>query len=190
MYSDSRRDFLRHSGILLICSAAITRLFANVAVDSEEMNEKVIGTFKLAPELQLLALMALEKEHGAIIRELADEHSKKRWTGFWKKLGEEVKTNDIDTLIDLLWHGYCKKDGFKYTVQQKGEVTQMHCTYCPLVEIYKKHNALDWGYHLMCKTDHYITEGFNGNILFKRTKTLMQGDDCCDHSYRIKPRKS
>jgi len=29
-------------------------------------------------------------------------------------------------------------------------------------------------------------EGLNPAIEFTRTKTLMQGDDCCDHAYALR----
>ncbi len=31
----------------------------------------------------------------------------------------------------------------------------------------------------------FTAEGFNLGIKFRRTKTLMEGDDCCDHRYTV-----
>ena len=38
-------------------------------------------------------------------------------------------------------------------------------------------------YLYMCLSDYSIIEGYNPDIGFKRSKTIMQGDDYCDHCY-------
>ena len=62
----------------------------------------------------------------------------------------------------------------------------MNITKCPLADLAKEVNAEDWGYILYCCDDPNIVEGFNPEMDLKRTKTLMQGDDCCDHFYCMK----
>jgi hypothetical protein len=37
-----------------------------------------------------------------------------------------------------------------------------------------------------CALDFGETEAFSSDVILKRTKTLMQGDDCCDHCYTLK----
>ncbi|MFW9789019.1 MAG: L-2-amino-thiazoline-4-carboxylic acid hydrolase, partial [Candidatus Thorarchaeota archaeon] len=37
-----------------------------------------------------------------------------------------------------------------------------------------------------CNEDEHIVAGFNPSIKFSRTKTLMEGHDCCDHCYVMK----
>ena len=46
--------------------------------------------------------------------------------------------------------------------------------------------ATDWLYHHTCSADEAMVSGFNPKIGFRRTKTLMQGDDYCDHYYYMK----
>ena len=41
----------------------------------------------------------------------------------------------------------------------------------------------DWFYHFSCALDYYTTPAFSSKIHFTRTKTLLQGDDCCNHRY-------
>ena len=50
----------------------------------------------------------------------------------------------------------------------------------------KEVGATDWGFEFFCKMDPPIIEGFNPNIQFRRTKTLMEGDECCNHYYTMK----
>ena len=103
----------------------------------------------------------------------------------WQRIANESKDNDIATFVDILWNQLCRTEGIKFTINEKNGNIKIHCTYCPAVEEYKKLNALDWGYELYCKTDYYMVKGFNPKINFERTKTLMQGDQCCNHSYSI-----
>jgi hypothetical protein len=41
------------------------------------------------------------------------------------------------------------------------------------------------GTSLSCARDFALINGFNPNITLKRTKTLMEGADCCDFRYRV-----
>ncbi|TFH07921.1 MAG: hypothetical protein E4H14_07485 [Candidatus Thorarchaeota archaeon] len=43
----------------------------------------------------------------------------------------------------------------------------------------------DWGYSLYCVDDEYMVMGFNPKMEFTRSKTLMEGHDCCNHCYRL-----
>ena len=39
------------------------------------------------------------------------------------------------------------------------------------------------GYTICCKPDYAMTTAFHKNLKLSRTKTLMQGDDCCNPIY-------
>jgi len=47
----------------------------------------------------------------------------------------------------------------------------------------KRHGITEQLFYMCCENDQFIAEGFNYNIGFKMTKTLMQGDHCCDPFY-------
>ncbi len=76
--------------------------------------------------------------------------------------------------------------GFEFTYENKDNGVQFKCVKCPIYELAKEIGATDWLYHHTCSADPFIVEGFNPKIGFKRKKTLMQGDECCDHFYFIK----
>ena len=44
----------------------------------------------------------------------------------------------------------------------------------------------DLMYQHTCSVDECIATTFNPQIGFRRTKTLMQGDEYCDHFYYMK----
>ncbi len=57
-------------------------------------------------------------------------------------------------------------------------------TRCAWAEIFRALDAADIGYWI-CEGDGPAAAAFNPRIRFQRTKTLMEGADCCDHVYFI-----
>lgn len=58
-------------------------------------------------------------------------------------------------------------------------------TRCMWAEIFNELGAPDIGFW-WCEGDEPISSAFNPAIGFQRTKTLMEGDDCCDHIFYLK----
>ena len=88
--------------------------------------------------------------------------------------------------IKLLWEPL-KNEGFQYEIIGKTETgVQLKCTYCPIVDLVKYCGITKEALQMFCQNDFYITEGFNSKIVLKRTKTLMEEHDCCDHFYYMK----
>ena len=56
-------------------------------------------------------------------------------------------------------------------------------TECLWAKIFKEMNAADLGYIICCNPDFATAKAYHPNIKLKRTKTLMQGDGYCDHTY-------
>ena len=63
-------------------------------------------------------------------------------------------------------------DCFKYNV-----------TKCIWAHTFSKLGASDFGFHTMCMGDYGIGKGLSPHVTLKRSKTLMQGDDCCDFAW-------
>ena len=57
-------------------------------------------------------------------------------------------------------------------------------TRCMQAEIFAELEAPDIGFWL-CEGDAPMASTFNPAISFKRTKTLMEGHDCCDHIFYL-----
>jgi uncharacterized protein involved in tellurium resistance len=51
-------------------------------------------------------------------------------------------------------------------------------------EIMKYMDTQDIGYTLFCHPDFAMARAMNQNFDLERIKTLMQGDDFCDHKYK------
>ena len=56
-------------------------------------------------------------------------------------------------------------------------------TRCRYADFYRENGEPGIGYAMHCALDFGEAEAFSCDIVLKRTKTLMQGDGCCDHCY-------
>ncbi|MHA2362845.1 MAG: L-2-amino-thiazoline-4-carboxylic acid hydrolase [Candidatus Hodarchaeales archaeon] len=126
-----------------------------------------------------------DRDFGSEFNEIASELVGKNAQKLWAVVAEEEKRNSIDDLIDILWEGL-KDAGGEYTVERTDKGSQIYCTKCPIADSYLKIGQEKYGLLFHCVTDPYICAGFNPKINYRRTKTLMEGDDCCDHFYSMK----
>ena len=60
---------------------------------------------------------------------------------------------------------------------------EVKVTECLWARTFRSNDAADIGYALVCHPDFTICRGFNPKIRMERTKTLMQGHDCCNHRW-------
>ena len=127
-------------------------------------------------------LDALHERFGAKLIEVIEMVVAENSRLDWAEVARRETSHTIDDLIRLLWEPGREK-GCAYTVEARDDGVQIHCTYCPFAELGKKIGGTKWLYHLLCMGDPYIIEGFNPEMGFRRTKTLMEGDECCDHFY-------
>jgi hypothetical protein len=59
-------------------------------------------------------------------------------------------------------------------------------TRCKYADFYLEKGEPEIGYAIHCALDFGEAEAFSSEIILKRTKTLMQGDEYCDHCYEIR----
>jgi predicted nucleic-acid-binding Zn-ribbon protein len=101
-----------------------------------------------------------------------------------KTLAEEYSGNKIAELSKIVKEVWAKDDALEIKIIKETEKElffDVSC--CGYVEIYKKLGVKKLGCILSCIRDFYFLEGFNPKITLKRTKTLMEGGDCCDFRY-------
>ena len=97
----------------------------------------------------------------------------------------ELRDNSIEAFIVDQWEKL-PDQGYDYTIEKTDTGYLMNVTNCPLHNLAKKQGITEQMFYMCCEGDQYAPEGFNPEIGFKRTKTLMQGDDCCNHFYFYK----
>jgi len=126
---------------------------------------------------------ALVQRFGAPALETIHEARALLMQNLWKEVADGAKDNSIETLIDTLW----SEEFFDYTfTKDKDGKTKMNVSWCLFAELAKELDMQELAFEILCVDDQYICEGFNSNIEFTRTKTLMEGHDCCDHCYCYK----
>ena len=57
---------------------------------------------------------------------------------------------------------------------------------CKYADFYKGEGSPEIGYAMHCALDFGEAEAYWPGVSLTRTKTLMQGDDCCNHCYEFK----
>lgn len=140
---------------------------------------------------RIAAVRERVEQAGPIVLEMIDQRNHENIVAEWKAIAEKQADPSATTFVDILWNQMCAPDGLEFTQEVTGEKIQMHCTYCPWVEVAKAAGSTEVGYWLFCKTDPHMIEGFNQavapgkKIKFTRSKTLMQGDAYCDHCYEV-----
>jgi hypothetical protein len=68
-------------------------------------------------------------------------------------------------------------------IEDTDQVFEMKITECLTEIIFRETGAQDLGYACVCHADFGLPEGMNLNFKLVRSKTLMQGHDCCNHRY-------
>jgi len=68
-------------------------------------------------------------------------------------------------------------------IEDSDKAWEWKITECLSAKTFREANASDIGYATICHGDYGFTQGFNPKIRLTRTKTLMQGHDCCNHRY-------
>jgi hypothetical protein len=76
--------------------------------------------------------------------------------------------------------GVRSKVTIKYVEDTRSELG-LRVSECLDAEVFKELEAEDIGYLVACNPDHAYAKACNPCVKLRRTKTLMQGDDYCDH---------
>ena len=72
-------------------------------------------------------------------------------------------------------------------LRDDAEALEFNVTRCRYAEMYRRLGLADLGPLLSCNRDGAMIEGFNSQIEFRRTQTLMEGATHCDFRYCATP---
>ncbi len=148
-------------------------------------------------EIQALRQLMLEREiagRARLFRELVDRFGAEVLEIVEKNVIEEIRerlqqakldVRNLDTVMEILWNQL--GDNIDFTVEeQTPENLRLKVTRCFIAEEMRARNAADVGLAFYCAYDDGFCQGLNPAIKFTRTKTLMAGDDCCNHTYELR----
>ncbi len=68
-------------------------------------------------------------------------------------------------------------------IEESENVYEMKVLECLWWKTFKEHNATDIGYASVCYSDFSYARMFHPQLRLERTKTLMEGHDCCNHRW-------
>jgi hypothetical protein len=68
-------------------------------------------------------------------------------------------------------------------VEDTPQAVEVKVTECLWAKTFREMGAAEIGNLLICHRDYADCQGFNPKITLTRSKTLMQGDDCCNHRF-------
>jgi hypothetical protein len=68
-------------------------------------------------------------------------------------------------------------------VEDTPQAVEVKVTECLWAKTFREMGAAEIGYSLICYRDYADCQGFNPSITMIRSKTLMQGDDYCNHRF-------
>jgi hypothetical protein len=153
-------------------------------LESSDMTFQEVFDFtykKLVPILQGLAKELGEDRFWKALEKVSSECALKAG----QDRARQLPNNDLAAFIDP--GGEPSHFGKHVLTREIVEYTPHACelkvTECLWAKTFREMGAADIGYLLLCNTDHADCQGFNPRITLIRSKTLMQGDDCCNHRF-------
>jgi hypothetical protein len=109
----------------------------------------------------------------------------KKWIENTNKIKETHLNYDMKKFAEVMK----KPDTFydhvtTYEIVEESEQSfEIKITECLWAKVFREANAPSIGYLYKCYPDNFKIKYFNPKLKLVRTKTLMQGDDCCDHRF-------
>lgn len=105
---------------------------------------------------------------------------------YWKSEGEKKakKGTEVEDFIEALYGSM--NDDFEFKRNEENGISVFCVTKCPYADLAKNTELRKWVYVMACKSDYYMTPSFNKEVGFCRTKTKVQEDDSCNHTYYYK----
>ena len=143
-----------------------------------KINEAVCGSMAWL-------LKVMTEQFGEVAYQIFVKARGKEILKHMSKRAEELGDNSIEAFIKDQWNPLLAQ-GYKYTMEKTNTGFLMVVTKCPLYDLAKSQDITEQMFYMCCEGDRFAAEGFNPDIGFKRSKTLMQGDDCCNHFYFYK----
>jgi hypothetical protein len=133
----------------------------------------------------ILAIRAVQAAYGdegvqTIRRAFAES-----WAESGKEMAQELRNNSLHSLCSAL-EQMCIGSHEWIKLEDSDTRQAYRFTRCIWAEAFREFDAQDVGFWVLCQGDAALASSFNPEIGFSRTKTLMMGEDCCDHLYYLK----
>ena len=106
-----------------------------------------------------------------------------------KQLASSLPKNDLAGYVSVLKKpDYFWKHALTFEIVENTPTTFAgKVTECIWAKTFRNFKAPDIGYAMICHPDFAMASAYNPKMKLIRTKTLMQGHDCCNHRYVMEP---
>jgi hypothetical protein len=131
----------------------------------------------------------MEQEMGrekalAILRRAGERHGRKVGEGHVARFGKVDSFQDFKALwrkviSTSLWKGTQDSE----IIEEGVDRLSMRVTRCLWAETFKELGDVEAGYLMCCNCDHEMVRAYNPRLRISRTRSIMQGDDHCDHVF-------
>jgi hypothetical protein len=102
-----------------------------------------------------------------------------------KKLGTDNPAHSLTSFVEYGKEAYKNMMTYDIIVESE-EIYEMKVTECLWAKTFRDQNAAEIGYATICHGDFTEATAYHPKLNLKRTKTLMQGHDCCNHRWTWK----
>lgn len=129
--------------------------------------EPYVGKEKM---LELLEELAIEKSIEDVKQRMKDK--------------EITKFEDFKKIYkELLDSEFAQKTAVWEIIEDSPKKLTFHYKECLWAKTMKELNATDIGFRICCQPDYAIATAYHPKVKLTRTKTIMEGNNCCDHTY-------
>ncbi len=151
-------------------------------IDREAIWKRIeeIRRFHSNPEKLKPLLEAWDNDFGPEYNDIAREILAEKVCINAETWAKQKGISTSEDIVQSMWEGW--EEG-EFTIERKEDGIQIYCTKCPIADTYLSIGRKEQGLLFQCSEDPHIVAGINPKIKFRRTKTVMDGDDCCDHFY-------
>lgn len=124
-------------------------------------------------------LNQLEKKFGSEVFDIVMKKERECREESGKEISQKCEENLIEDIIPYF-------GGEQNVVEKCKDDCVIRTKYCVLANAAKDANIEEFVYHLHCCNDPSFVEGFNPNLGCEVRKSLLNGDEYCEHHIYIK----
>ena len=116
--------------------------------------------------------------------EILKKHDTENMLKYGQKQVKKSDENNFQTYVNMFRNNpYYDKTLTMEIVKDTETIFEIKVTECIWATTFRQADAGEFGYAAICLGDYAWAEGFNPKIKMVRDKTLMQGDEYCNHRY-------
>ncbi|MBP7865442.1 MAG: L-2-amino-thiazoline-4-carboxylic acid hydrolase [Acidobacteria bacterium] len=171
---------------LVIGAGLCAAPFGLAATDGERkgLEEEILAMLKREMRDRAGLFKALVKKYGPGVLESVRDYVESSTAE--RLRAADLPRRDLDAILELIWKPSSGTLDWEVEAKSPGEL-RIRVTRCLYADEMRRRDAADIGFAFYCAFDDGFCRGFNPDLSFRRTKTLMAGDDCCNHTYTLTP---